>query len=140
MQAVGALLLGGSKAKARLGMISVVVLLRTLLQDRIARLNGRSVDYVLRQDRPAFVRLIGLSVLQVRSYLDFLAPRVDCHLERIVPITGLITQMFAVDLFTYLFHLTRIACPFASCCGQWSVGSGPYIRLRFAEVPPPFLY
>ena len=41
-----------------------VVLLRTLLQDRIAALNGRSVQLVVQQDRPGFVRLIGLSVLQ----------------------------------------------------------------------------
>lgn len=68
-QAVGALLLGGSKAKARLGMIAGVVMLRTLLQDRIARLNGRSVEHVLRQDRPAFMRLIGLSVLQAHFLL-----------------------------------------------------------------------
>ncbi len=67
VQAVGALLLGGDGAKARLGMIGAVVLARTLLQDRIASLNGRSVEHVLRQDRPAFVRLIGLSVLQARS-------------------------------------------------------------------------
>lgn len=66
VQAVGNLLLGGEGAKARLGMIAGVVLLRTLLQDRIARLNGRSVEHVLKQDRAAFVRLIGLSVLQVR--------------------------------------------------------------------------
>lgn len=33
-------------------------------QDRIASLNGRSVDLVLRQQRAAFVRLIGMSVLQ----------------------------------------------------------------------------
>lgn len=33
-------------------------------QDRIASLNGRTVQHVMRQDRSAFVRLIGLSVLQ----------------------------------------------------------------------------
>ena len=42
-----------------------VVVLRSLLQDRMAALNGRTVEYVLKQDRPAFVRLIGLSVAQV---------------------------------------------------------------------------
>ena len=31
----------------------------------MAALNGRTVEYVLKQDRAAFVRLIGLSVLQV---------------------------------------------------------------------------
>ena len=62
---MGALLLSGEGTKARLAIIAGVVLLRTLLQDRIARLNGRSVEHVLKQDRTAFVRLIGLSVLQV---------------------------------------------------------------------------
>ncbi len=45
----------------------MVVSLRSLLQDRMAALNGRTVEYVLRQDRAAFTRLIGLSVLQVGS-------------------------------------------------------------------------
>ncbi len=43
----------------------VVVSLRSLLQDRMAALNGRTVEYVLKQDLAAFVRLIGLSVAQV---------------------------------------------------------------------------
>lgn len=34
------------------------------LQDRIASLNGRTVQLVIRQDRPGFNRLIGISVLQ----------------------------------------------------------------------------
>lgn len=66
---MGALLLGGEGAKARLAVIGGVVLARTLLQDRIASLNGKSVEHVLRQDRPAFVLLIGLSVLQVRNQI-----------------------------------------------------------------------
>jgi len=47
-------------------MLQVVVSLRSLLQDRMAALNGRTVEYVLKQDKPAFIRLIGLSVAQVR--------------------------------------------------------------------------
>lgn len=35
-----------------------------VVQDRIASLNGRTVQYVIRQDKAAFVRLIGISVLQ----------------------------------------------------------------------------
>ena len=35
-----------------------------ILQDRIASLNGRTVQLVIRQDRPGFIRLIGISVLQ----------------------------------------------------------------------------
>ena len=45
--------------------VQVVVSLRSLLQDRMAALNGRTVEYVLKQDKQAFVRLIGLSVAQV---------------------------------------------------------------------------
>lgn len=41
--------------------------LRSLLQDRMAALNGRTVEYVLKQDLAAFVRLIGLSVAQARA-------------------------------------------------------------------------
>ncbi|KAK9864122.1 hypothetical protein WJX84_012088 [Apatococcus fuscideae] len=56
---------GGWRAQSlQLGTIAGVVLLRTLLQDRIAALNGRSVQLVVRQDLPGFVRLIGVSVLQ----------------------------------------------------------------------------
>ena len=46
--------------------LQVVVSLRSLLQDRMAALNGRTVEYVLKQDLAAFVRLIGLSVAQAR--------------------------------------------------------------------------
>ena len=52
-----------------------VVVLRSLLQDRMAALNGRTVEYVLKQDRPAFVRLIGLSVAQVD------APWCSCFIQ-----------------------------------------------------------
>lgn len=48
----------------RLSTVSSVVILRTLLQDRIASLNGRSVDLVLRQDLSGFLQLIGVSVAQ----------------------------------------------------------------------------
>ncbi len=36
----------------------------SILQDRIASLNGRTVQLVIRQDRPGFIRLISISVLQ----------------------------------------------------------------------------
>lgn len=45
-------------------------MLRTLLQDRVAALNGRSVRHVLNQDLRAFVKLIALSTFQVRFPLD----------------------------------------------------------------------
>ena len=46
----------------------VVVVLRTLLQDRMADLNGRTVKHLLNQDKAAFVRLVGLSTLQVAHH------------------------------------------------------------------------
>lgn len=52
-------------------MAQAVVVLRTLLQDRIAMLNGRSVQHVLRQDTAAFKRLIALSATQVLSPPSF---------------------------------------------------------------------
>lgn len=47
------------------GLLQLVVVLRTLLQDRMAALNGRTVKHVLNQDLGAFMRLIGLSTFQV---------------------------------------------------------------------------
>jgi len=60
------IIFGGNPGDSTLRMLTVsgVVILRTLLQDRIAKLNGRSVDLVLRQDLRGFVFLIGQSVLQ----------------------------------------------------------------------------
>ena len=52
------------EATLRMSTVAGVVVLRTLLQDRIASLNGRSVDLVLRQDLRGFIRLIGVSILQ----------------------------------------------------------------------------
>ncbi|ONM34279.1 ABC transporter D family member 1 [Zea mays] len=49
------------------GQLLAVVLLvfsRTWISDRIASLNGTSVKYVLEQDKAAFIRLAGTSVLQ----------------------------------------------------------------------------
>ncbi|GAB4822712.1 hypothetical protein N2152v2_009758 [Parachlorella kessleri] len=59
-------LLGGDVRQnvMRVSAVAGVVVLRTLLQDRIASLNGRSVDLVLRQELGAFIRLIGVSVAQ----------------------------------------------------------------------------
>ncbi|CAL8461843.1 g1374 [Coccomyxa elongata] len=54
----------GRGASRQLSAILVVVSLRSLLQDRMAALNGRTVEYVLKQDKAAFIRLIGLSVAQ----------------------------------------------------------------------------
>ena len=58
LQRVLGVLLGGDVRQnvMRVSAVAGVVVLRTLLQDRIASLNGRSVDLVLRQELGAFVR------------------------------------------------------------------------------------
>lgn len=61
------------KQGAQLFAVSLLVLSRTWISDRIASLNGTSVKYVLEQDRAAFVRLIGISVLQSAAN-SFVAP------------------------------------------------------------------
>lgn len=48
-------------------LTQAVISLRTLLQDRIAALNGRSVEHVLKQDKRAFTRLVLLSAVQASS-------------------------------------------------------------------------
>ncbi|CAL5222677.1 g5077 [Coccomyxa viridis] len=61
-------LLGHNRgAISQLSTILVVVSLRSLLQDRMAALNGRTVEYVLKQDKQAFIRLIHLSIAQAAA-------------------------------------------------------------------------
>ncbi len=59
-------IVGSNPKESVISMSTVagVVILRTLLQDRIAKLNGRSVDLVLQQNLKGFIRLIGVSILQ----------------------------------------------------------------------------
>ncbi|XP_020571513.1 ABC transporter D family member 1 [Phalaenopsis equestris] len=52
------------KQGAQLFAVSLLVISRTWISDRIASLNGTSVKYVLEQDKAAFIRLAGISVLQ----------------------------------------------------------------------------
>jgi len=52
---------GGTRQVAA---ILAVVAARSLLQDRMSALNGKTVEYVLRQDLRSFTRLIGLSIAQ----------------------------------------------------------------------------
>lgn len=61
------------KQGAQLLAVAVLVLSRTWISDRIASLNGTTVKYVLEQDKAAFVRLIGVSVLQSAAS-SFVAP------------------------------------------------------------------
>ncbi|KAG1369924.1 putative ABC transporter D family member 1 [Cocos nucifera] len=49
---------------AQLFAVALLVASRTWISDRIASLNGTSVKYVLEQDKVAFIRLTGISVLQ----------------------------------------------------------------------------
>ncbi|KAJ6806420.1 ABC transporter D family member 1 [Iris pallida] len=58
---------------AQMFAVALLVVSRTLISDRIASLNGTSVKYVLEQDKAAFVRLTGISVLQSAAN-SFVAP------------------------------------------------------------------
>ncbi|KAI5066208.1 hypothetical protein GOP47_0018832 [Adiantum capillus-veneris] len=53
-----------SKQGSQLLAVALLVVARTLISDRIANLNGRSVKHVLNQDKAAFIQLVGVSVLQ----------------------------------------------------------------------------
>ena len=57
LQSVLRVILAGDRQwLVRVSTVAGVVVLRTLLQDRIASLNGKSVDLVLRQDLSGFIR------------------------------------------------------------------------------------
>ncbi|XP_065881144.1 ABC transporter D family member 1-like isoform X2 [Euphorbia lathyris] len=49
---------------AQLIAVSFLVVSRTWVSDQIASLNGATVKFVLEQDKPSFIRLIGVSILQ----------------------------------------------------------------------------
>ncbi|XVF15175.1 hypothetical protein REPUB_Repub09cG0127800 [Reevesia pubescens] len=61
------------KQGAQLLSVAFLVVSRTWISDRIASLNGTTVKYVLEQDKVAFIRLIGISVLQSAAS-SFIAP------------------------------------------------------------------
>ncbi|XP_042419825.1 ABC transporter D family member 1-like isoform X2 [Zingiber officinale] len=52
------------KQAMRLLAAALIIGSRTWISDRIASLNGTTVKYVLEQDKSAFIRLVGVSVLQ----------------------------------------------------------------------------
>ncbi|GAA0146240.1 ATP-binding cassette [Lithospermum erythrorhizon] len=58
---------------AQLLAVAILVVSRTWISDRIASLNGTTVKFVLEQDKAAFIRLIGVSVLQSAAS-SFIAP------------------------------------------------------------------
>lgn len=107
------------------------------MQDRIASLNGRTVQLVIRQDRPAFIRLIGISVLQsaasavlapsLRHVADALAMTwrrrltAAAHSRYFRGNTFYTTSQLAGQL---LCHLPRF--PFV--CKEWIAESGMAIR------------
>lgn len=61
------------KQGAQLLVVAFLVVSRTWISDRIASLNGTTVKHVLEQDKAAFVRLIGISILQSAAS-SFVAP------------------------------------------------------------------
>ncbi|XP_078434901.1 peroxisomal ABC transporter 1 [Wolffia australiana] len=61
------------KQGAQLLAVALLVMSRTWISDRIASLNGTSVKFVLEQDKLAFIRLVGVSVLQSAAS-SFVAP------------------------------------------------------------------
>ncbi|KAK7318604.1 hypothetical protein RJT34_03307 [Clitoria ternatea] len=63
------------KQGARLLAVAFLVVSRTWVSDRIASLNGTTVKFVLEQDKAAFIRLIGISVLQSAAS-SFIAPSI----------------------------------------------------------------
>ncbi|XP_022774962.1 ABC transporter D family member 1-like isoform X6 [Durio zibethinus] len=77
------------KQGAQLLAVAFLVVSRTWVSDRIASLNGTTVKYVLEQDKAAFIRLIGKSVLQsaassfIAPSLRFMHERLRTHAESI---------------------------------------------------------
>lgn len=61
------------KQGAQILAVAFLVVSRTWVSDRIASLNGTTVKFVLEQDKAAFIRLIGISVLQSAAS-SFIAP------------------------------------------------------------------
>ncbi|TQE00282.1 hypothetical protein C1H46_014114 [Malus baccata] len=61
------------KQGAQLLAVALLVVSRTWISDRIASLNGTTVKFVLEQDKAAFIRLIGVSVVQSAAS-SFIAP------------------------------------------------------------------
>ncbi|KAK3140985.1 hypothetical protein QOZ80_5AG0408580 [Eleusine coracana subsp. coracana] len=61
------------KQGGQLLAVAVLVFSRTWISDRIASLNGTTVKFVLEQDKAAFIRLVGVSILQSAAN-SFVAP------------------------------------------------------------------
>ncbi|EPS63905.1 hypothetical protein M569_10876, partial [Genlisea aurea] len=97
---------------AQLLAVAALVLSRTWISDRIASLNGTTVKYVLEQDRAAFVRLVGISVLQSAAS-SFVAP----SLRRLTTVLALgwrirltkhlLRNYLRNNAYYKVFHLSR---------------------------------
>ncbi|CAN0919588.1 ABC transporter D family member 1 [Linum grandiflorum] len=76
------------KQGAELLAVAFLVMSRTFVSDRIASLNGTTVKYVLEQDKAAFIRLVGISVIQSAAS-SFIAPSLrfsTCQIKMLMPI------------------------------------------------------
>ncbi|KAL4366300.1 hypothetical protein GQ457_05G014560 [Hibiscus cannabinus] len=99
------------KQGAQLLAVAFLVVMRTWLSDRIALLNGRTVKYVLQQDKAGFIRLMGTSVLQSAASA-FIAPSLR-HLTvtlalgwRIRLTQHLLKNYLRNNAFYQVFHLS----------------------------------
>lgn len=99
------------KQGAQLFAVSLLVVSRTWISDRIASLNGTSVKHVLEQDKAAFVRLTFISVLQSAAN-SFVAPSLR-HLTsrlalgwRIRLTQHLLENYLKMNAFYKVFHMS----------------------------------
>ncbi|KAL4378612.1 hypothetical protein GQ457_02G009330 [Hibiscus cannabinus] len=99
------------KQGAQLLAVAFLVISRTWISDRIASLNGTTVKYVLEQNKAAFIRLIGISVLQSGAS-SFIAPSLR-HLTarlalgwRIRLTQNLLKNYLRNNAFYQVFHMS----------------------------------
>ncbi|GFP84827.1 ABC transporter d family member 1 [Phtheirospermum japonicum] len=100
------------KQGAQLLAVATLVLSRTWISDRIASLNGTTVKYVLEQDKAAFIRLIGVSVLQSAAS-SFVAPSLR-HLTALLALgwrirltKHLLRNYLRKNAYYKVFHMSR---------------------------------
>ncbi|KAL8234215.1 hypothetical protein R6Q59_020315 [Mikania micrantha] len=102
------------KQGAQLLAVAILVVSRTWISDRIASLNGTTVKYVLEQDKAAFIRLIGVSVLQSAAS-SFVAPSLR-HLTarlalgwRIHLTSHLLKNYLRKNAYYKVFHMSGVS-------------------------------
>jgi len=100
-----------NKQGAQFFAVSLLVVSRTWISDRIASLNGTSVKYVLEQDKASFIRLVGISVLQsaassvVAPSLRYLTAKLALGWRTCLT-NHLSKNYFSENAFYKLFHLS----------------------------------